>query len=377
MADQDGAPIEAGEDWRRTLMFMRTRRVLRDTGSAAAAAALIPKLGPKNLQAAAHNPDHSPLGRKAVESALRQKGGALRPWRVAVPGFLSAADLEDAEKLFSARASMARAGAGLAALVCAAALVPALFAGPFWFALTAAAVIVAGLAWGVLTAMRAKPARLMLLRRFEARGETNALTRAVAKELAPLGHVVGFTERPARELWRGPDWATLRFPNPLSAIVQALAAPVALARRVIRRDLAGLGAVQGAGGYRRMALRLGDRAQLNILSAAAGKEIMLVRANAAWRDKTIDLIWNSADAIIVDLSQLGEGAAWEFALIDPAMAARCVFVAVVDKADVARETLAGMGLAHQCHAFDSKGAMRDREAFRAALIEAMRATHAL
>jgi hypothetical protein len=193
--------------------------------------------------------------------------------------------------------------------------------------------------------------------------------------LAPLGHVVGFTERPARELWRGPDWATLRFPNPLSVLTQILAAPVALVRRIIRRDLAGLGAVEGAGGYRRMALRLGDRAQLNILSAATGKEIMLVRANVAWRDKTIDLLWNSVDAIIVDLSQLGEGAAWEFALLDRAQAARCVFVARDDKADVGRETLAGMGLSNTCHAFDSKGAMRDREAFRAALIEAMRATH--
>ncbi|HVY87176.1 MAG TPA: hypothetical protein VG943_18735, partial [Caulobacterales bacterium] len=92
-----GMGLEDQADWRAVLRGMQTLRELRrETPGEIAAERLNDDVV---LQGAAENPDHSEAGRKLAADALLKRG-APRHWRLRVPGFITAKDLERGPRLF-------------------------------------------------------------------------------------------------------------------------------------------------------------------------------------------------------------------------------------------------------------------------------------
>lgn len=60
----------------------------------------VERLSDRALRAAALNPDHSDGARAAAAEALRARRLSPEPWRVRVPSFLSARDLERGDQIF-------------------------------------------------------------------------------------------------------------------------------------------------------------------------------------------------------------------------------------------------------------------------------------
>ncbi|HRO03056.1 MAG TPA: hypothetical protein PLS69_05580, partial [Terricaulis sp.] len=222
-----------GGDWRMQLREMRTLGALRAEAPPREAAE---RLSDRALVAAAQNPDHSKAGRAAAADAARARNVSLTPWRLRVPGFIRPADLMDGEKLFFGWGRMLRKGAGLVAMlallgvfIAAGISVPAseeaqavaaarglnaprdimwsdAASAPLREALAGepaferaylaerVGLVLAGgfgaalLIWLLATWLRRKPARVLLLRKFNVRALAEPLSRMIGRELRPFGH---------------------------------------------------------------------------------------------------------------------------------------------------------------------------------------------
>lgn len=319
---------DSGGDWRVQLQDMRTISAMR-AGSPHPDE--VERLSDRALRAAALNPDHSEAARAAAAEALRARRLSAEPWRVRVPSFLSGRDLEKGDALFwgwprklrgalAALAALALAGGG------------ALSLGP---AALSGAVLGVGVAaltfWIIALVLRPKPARVCVVR--PALDAARApLRRAIAGELRPYGHVVS-----------------------------------------LAHGAEGL-VVKCAADYRARALELGNRVGLNLVNMGTRRETVALSANAAWRPLVLNLLLDSSDAIIVDLS---DGGSWALEAIQAeGVAQRCVFVALWGRLEEAETALRAAGLSQRVFPYAPDGEMQRRSQFRAAMLEAMRATHA-
>jgi hypothetical protein len=134
--------------------------------------------------------------------------------------------------------------------------------------------------------------------------------------------------------------------------------------------------VLNARDYRNLARRLRDRIGLNLQVAFASKEALPVRTSDPWWRLVVRLLMQSSDAVIVDLSRVTAGTAWELDVIRNENAApRCVFIALWGKAEEAQDALQRWGFSNACFYYAPDGEMQQRNQFRAAMLEAMRATH--
>jgi len=163
------------------------------------------------------------------------------------------------------------------------------------------------------------------------------------------------------------------------------AAPEALCDahdRMLRRELGGYGQVvcleprpadiRSAAGYRALARSLGSRFALGVRGATFGP-VRTLGASPAWRALTLRLLTDAADAIVVDLSTDAAATIAEVRADTPVE--RCVFVAIWGKLEEAQAALGQAGLANACFHYAPDGEMQHRTAFRAAMLDAMRATH--
>lgn len=102
----------------------------------------------------------------------------------------------------------------------------------------------------------------------------------------------------------------------------------------------------------------------------------MVRTSDAWWRMVVQLFLDSSDAIVVDLSQVTQGTAWELDVIAAeGVTPRCVFVALWGKLAEAEAALAQRGISASVHHYAPDGEIQRRGAFRAAMIAAMCATH--
>lgn len=347
------------------------------------------------LQAAVENPDHSEAGRAQAGAHLAARGLARRPWRLRVPGFFTAADLEKhGGRLFFGWGRALRRWTGWGVYLTLAGLfvlvgfaVNAEDAGDLARAAHLQRIGEGiGAAWGLLllvwlaaSAFRRKPARVLLLRKFNVRAIGDALSRMIAHELRPYGHVASLADKHIRRSRFGWLSMALMAPgNPLAAAWLLIGAPVRFIYRLFDRSAMGPAVVLNARDYRNLARRLRDRIGLNLQVATISKEAFLVRTSDAWWKLVVRLLLDSSDVIVVDLSQVAEGTEWELAQIAAeAMAPRCVFVSVWGQEAAARAALARFDIIAPLHLYAPDGAMLKRAAFRAAMLGAMRATHGL
>lgn len=310
---------------------MRTVRALREAAPDPGAAE---RLSDRALVAAVENPDHSEAGRAAAAAALRARGLAPQRWRLAAPGFLRAEDLAKGERAFFGWSRTLRRGAAAIAALSFVAFLVSLFAalsrvGPIALAIAGGAALL----WLTLTALRPHPARVVVLRR--PTRDAVSLRRMIGRELRAYGHVIALSE--------GDEHAD----------------PITNARQ-----------------YRLFAQRLGDRLGLNLQAPLSRAETLACDPASGWRDLAVQLLTGSGDAVIVDLTHITDEPPPELAAItEQGIGPRCVFVALWGKADAAEAALRAAGFAHPCFYYAPDGEMQRRPLFRAALLDAMRATH--
>ena len=319
---------DSGGDWRVQLQDMRTISALR---AASPHPDEVERLSDRALRAAALNPDHSEEARAAATEALRARRLSPEPWRVRVPSFLSARDLERGDALFFGWPRKLRVGLAWSAVL---ALVGGamLAIGPL--ALSAALFGVgfaALMLWIAILALRPKPARICVVRPALTLART-PLRAAIAHELRPYGHVVT-----------------------LASGAEGLV-------------------VRSAADYRARAADFGKRVGLNLINMSTRRETLALGASDQWRPLVLNLLLDSSDAVVVDLS---DGGSWALEAIQrEGVAARCVFVALWGKLEEADAALRAAGLSQRCFPYAPDGEMQRRPAFRAAMLTAMRATHA-
>jgi hypothetical protein len=234
------------------------------------------------------------------------------------------------------------------------------------------------LIWFFASILRRKPARLLLLRKFNNRDLAEPLERMIAHELRAYGHVASLSDKFIRRDYFGwVQMALLSITNPLAAIWFVVGLPVRFVWRLFDRSAMGPATVTNARDYRNLARRLRDRIGLNAQIALVSKEAFLVRTSDAWWKMVVRLLMDSCDAIVVDLSQVTAGTAWELDVIaDESAAKRCVFVALWGKLEEAEAALAVRGIQATVHHYAPDGEIQRRRPFRAAMLDAMRATHA-
>lgn len=399
-------------DWR---MHLRDMRTLSGLQNGAPPEDEIRRMPDRVLRAAVQNPDHSEAARAAAEAELRARSITAERWRLVVPGFIRAADLERrGDKLFFGWGRAVRVWSGRAVF--------ALLVGLFVYAglalraeeqliadltacVTAGACsqayadaqialladaeppiaamaiaigwLLALVTWFASTALRRYPARITLLRKFNERHLSEPLERMLAQSLRPYGHVATLSDRFIRRSRFG--WvqsALMSLGNPLAAIWFVIGLPVRFIWRLFDRSAMGPAVVLNARDYRNLANRLRDRMGLNVQTALVEKDAFMVRTSDAWWRMVVQLLMDSSDAIVVDLSQVTAGTAWELDVIAAEGAERrCVFVALWGKLEEAEAALAARGIDAVVHHYAPDGEIQRRPAFRAAMLAAMRATH--
>lgn len=391
---------DTGGDWRMQLRDMRTLSDLRaDTPQIDA----LRRLSDRALRAAAINPDHSEAARQAADEELRARNAGAGRWRIAVTGFIRPRDLERrGDKLFFGWGRATRLWSGRAIYAVFAMVVALAFLSPqgaveigdpaftfnilgaeldseLVFGVIGAAALSAIFIWFVSSALRRHPARVLLLRKFNVRAVSMPLGRVIAHELRPYGHVASLSDKHIRrDMFGWVQMALLSLSNPLAAIWFVVGLPIRFAWRLFDRSAMGPAVVLNARDYRNLARRLRDRIGLNVQVAMVAKEAFLVRTADTWWRLVVRLLMDSSDVIVVDLSQVSEGTAWELDVIrDENAGARCVFVSIWGRAAEAEAALRERGFPHDCFYYAPDGEMQRRGQFRVAMLAAMRATHGL
>jgi hypothetical protein len=403
-------------DWR---MHLRDMRTLSGLQNGAPPEDEIRRMPDRVLRAAVQNPDHSEAARAAAEAELRARSISAERWRLVVPGFIRPADLERrSDKLFFGWGRAVRVWSGravfalLAAMfvyallevrgeeqryaevatalaqcvasgACSQAEADAELAGltdaapPLWATFAALGWLLALLVWFFASALRRHPARITLLRKFNVRHLSEPLERVLSHELRPYGHIATLSDKYIRhERFGWLQTALLSLGNPLGALWFVIGLPIRFVWRLFDRSVMGPAVVLNARDYRNLAARLRDRIGLNVQAAMVSKEAFMVRTSDAWWRMTAQLLMDSSDAIVMDLSQMSEGVGWELDLIRESRAARrVVFIALWGKLEEAEAALAARGIDAVVHHYAPDGEIQRRLQFRAAMLAAMRATH--
>lgn len=228
--------------------------------------------------------------------------------------------------------------------------------------------------------LRAYPVRVLLLRKFNERRLGITYKRLLREELQPLGHVVALADKHVRRTMS--SWLAHQFYVATSsfggAIWVALTFPVVLVLRLFDRTRWGPAFVTSARDFRLLARRLYDRMELNLETSSAARAY-LIRTSDAWWKLVADVLLRSADVIVLDLSKVTQGTAWEIETIGRLnLWNRVTCIAHLDSV-AAMDDLADMLSANGASSpvifsYDSEGRITDRTAFREHLINALRAS---
>jgi hypothetical protein len=201
--------------------------------------------------------------------------------------------------------------------------------------------LAAGALWVLGRLLRSRPARVLLLRKFNNAEVDYRLRRFAKRYLSPLGHVYTLADkhfrRPVFDIW-----PLLLYLSPTVWAPIMVLAPWDLIRGKLNGSSAG-GRIRiwSARHFRQFAERVAERVASNAQVMASRRRTITVRTSDAWWQHVVKLLMLSADMIVVDLSDVAEGTEWELdRLSELGLLERTVFVArddAVGSWDILRE----------------------------------------
>lgn len=418
-----------GDDtnWRKTVnLYRRNRRFARQHPNAAKIATAAATLTDEALVVAASLPDHSETARSFLTQEMNNRQLSGDPPAPIVPSFFGAEDKEHLDKIiFGVTARIRSVAQGLGFLVFAFIIViivwnlivgeqqvsnalsegrvsaseakqypggaydktpPALrndattreIAAREQIGIGAAALLIpCGLIFFSASWFRRKPVRVLLLRRFNNKQLGKVYPKLAKMELFPFGHVIALSDLHLKRGFRI-SGAFLAAASPAHLALIIIAAPILFLLRLTDRTRWGPANVANARDYRLLAKRLHDRMELN-LQTTFSSYAYLVRSTDAWWKEIIRLFMQSADVIVLDVSEISAGTAWEIDSINRhQLWNRVVIVANSDYAATAEAEVQNLGvkdnLSPAIHYYNLTGSMISRAEFRSEMIGALRAS---
>lgn len=407
--------------WRRHLTLYRTRRpLIPERPDPEAVQTAWASMSDDALRVAAILPEHSEKGRAAARLALLSRGAALEPIpTIEAPSFHGPEDLADARRAvrdtrrIRTLCRIATAGLfGALFLIVGANVVfldravarataetyspevladlkdlrletlpPDILAWPEMDGVqtrNAAARSLGLLILPVIAALalsywlRARPLRILLVRRFSDRRLDRAFGKWASRNLSDFGHVFSLGDRQiGRSTFAWIGGMAMRGALSIPAFIMLLVSfPILLVLRAVDRTRWGPAFVGSARDFRLLAGRLFDRVALNAETAFLSSSYP-IHTSEAWRGLVERLMLDAADVVILDLSGASYAAASEIkALTQSALWDRVVPVAMDVHEAEARARLAGIP-SDRLHLYDAEGRLASSSAFQEDVFRAL------
>lgn len=237
-------------------------------------------------------------------------------------------------------------------------------AGPsFWTLLTCLLLFFVVLLPIGAVAAGSNPVRILLLRPFDQRAMTKALKRIVLRYLGLRGHVFTLSD---------PNYK----PNPFVRIADLFASGGRYAVAPIVRPSLRLATVTNERSWLKLAVSLSRRLGLGARSFITGGQALNIKSTFPWWQRCIHMLMHSSQIIVMDVSRVSTGSAWEIEQLgERGLLDRAVFIV---QERYAAESLQGInnllppGFTPKVHVFRETGEFLDPVAFKAALADILR-----
>lgn len=200
--------------------------------------------------------------------------------------------------------------------------------------------------------------RILLLRPFARPRITLALKRVVTRNLGPLGPVFTLSDRNLK-------------PSFLLTIVGYFSwIPLLLVGPLVRPSYM-LARVWAEGRYLDLVNHLTAKFRLGAMSFVIGNQAFSLRSTDAWWQSVMDMLMNSSEIIVMDVSHVGKGSAWEIHAIERwGLLGKCIFVVEehgLQEGKIAIEDLLPRALQPELLIYDQKGVFGDQAKLRSVL----------
>lgn len=229
--------------------------------------------------------------------------------------------------------------------------------------------------WAFVTGLRRKPARLLLLRKFNNKEVGKSLEKMSKRNLRPYGHVFTLADKHFKRNWLFAFLSTF-WASPFTLLQRVFTVPIGLVRRRFDRSRDGPILIWNTRDFRNFARRFEDRSGLNLEMARTQRKAVMVRTSDDWWKHVIELLMHAVDVIVIDLTEVAGGTVWELRkVLSEDVRERVVLVAREDRLDHAREQLTEHGYGGEVDrvlGYSKGGKFSDTKAFRAQMLEAQR-----
>ncbi len=312
----------------------RTHAALRRDKLDLRAKQILDRLSPAELSVASENPDHSPAGREAARATLPSP--ALGEGPDPIPSAPSFLEIDDVSRVVPhGFHGIARPVRYFGALVFWPAVVLYFLDSSFLGSLL---IIGGGALWVLGGMFRAKPARILLLRKFNNPDIDKLLRTFVKRNLSPMGHVFTLSDRHFQRPWLDLT-PLLMYWSPTFWVPILVLVPLDLIRgRLNGSSAGGRITIRSSRGFREFGYRIIDRVSCNTQVLTTGRRTLPVHTSDTWWRHVIRFLMESADIIIVDLSDVTEGTEWELdRIVELGLLDRTVFIVREDAQDALAE----------------------------------------
>ena len=204
--------------------------------------------------------------------------------------------------------------------------------------------------------------RILLLRPFAHPRITLALKRVVTRDLGPVGPVFTLSDRNLK-------------PNFLLTIAGYLSwIPLLLVGPLVRPSYM-LARVWAEGRYLDLVNHLTAKFRLGAMSFVIGNQAFSLRSTDAWWQSVMDMLMNSSEIIVMDVTHVGKGSAWEIHALERwGLLGKCIFLVEeqgLQDGKIAIEELLPRALQPELLIYNQKGIFGDPAQLRSVLERAV------
>ena len=156
--------------------------------------------------------------------------------------------------------------------------------------------------------------RVLLLRPFGHKNMTLALKKTIWWYIAPFGHVITLSDQNYK-------------PNIVLDFLFRIAGYLRFLLGPLLRPSFRLGSVKTEHTYLMFANSLTKKYRLSLLSLSCGAQAFNVRTTDDWWKACVNLLLNSSDIVVMDISKISAGSVWEIArLTKTGFIKNCIFI---------------------------------------------------